>query len=65
MPIYLFGQDAISRVQDTTFSQAGLHERRDLQRLLREHVEVIAPETLVIVGHIGRVRRMGGVTAPY
>ena len=32
---------------------AGLHERRDLQRLLRENVEVIAPETLVIAEEFG------------
>jgi hypothetical protein len=32
---------------------AGLHERRDLQRLLRENVEVIAPDTLVISEEFG------------
>src|SRR5262249_53069322 len=35
-------------VAETTFNLAGLQERRDLQRLLRDHVEVIAPDTLLI-----------------
>jgi hypothetical protein len=53
MPIYEFGRNDIIPVQETTFSQGGLQERRDLQRLLREHVEVIAPETLVIAEEFG------------
>ena len=53
MPIYEFGQHGISRVEETTFSLSGLQERRDLQRLLRDHVEVIAPETLVISEEFG------------
>ena len=48
MAIYLFSQDGISSVQETTFSAIGLHERGDLQRLLRENIEVIAPRTLII-----------------
>src|SRR5229473_6946124 len=48
MPIYEFAQKGIVLLTETTFSVAGIHERRDLQRLLREHIEVIAPETLVI-----------------
>ena len=38
MPVYEFTQNDISRIETTTFSSTGLHERRDLQRLLREHV---------------------------
>ena len=53
MPIYEFAQTGISRLDETTFNLAGRHERRDLQRLLREHVEVIAPETLVISEEFG------------
>jgi hypothetical protein len=48
MPIYEFGQNDILPVKETTFSQGGLQERRDLQRLLREHIKVIAPDTLII-----------------
>jgi RecB family endonuclease NucS len=53
MPIYEFGKDSISRVKETTFSEVGLHERQDLQRLLREQVEVTAPGTLVISEEFG------------
>jgi hypothetical protein len=53
MPIYEFGQTGINRLEETSFGLAGLHERRDLQRLLRENVEVIAPETLVIAEEFG------------
>jgi hypothetical protein len=53
MPIYEFTQNEISRLETITFSSAGLHERRDLQRLMREHIEVIASETLVIAEEFG------------
>jgi hypothetical protein len=53
MPIYEFTHTGIDRLEERTFGSAGLHERRDLQRLLREHVEVIAPETLVISEEFG------------
>jgi hypothetical protein len=53
MPIYEFGQSGISRLEETTFNVAGVHERRDLQRLLREHIEVISPDTLVISEEFG------------
>ena len=53
MPIYEFTLNGISPLETTTFSSAGQHERRDLQRLLRERIEVIAPETLVIAEEFG------------
>jgi hypothetical protein len=53
MPIYEFGTDSITLLSETTFSSAGVHERRDLQRLLREHIDVIAPDTLVIAEEFG------------
>lgn len=53
MPIYEFKTDGINQLSETTFSSAGVHERRDLQRLLREHIEVIAPDTLVIDEEFG------------
>ena len=53
MPIYEFGKSGINRVEETTFSLVGLQERRDLQRLLRNHIHVIAPETLVISEEFG------------
>ncbi len=53
MPIYEFGTNSINRLTEITFSSAGVHERRDLQRLLREHIEVIAAETLIIAEEFG------------
>jgi RecB family endonuclease NucS len=48
MPIYEFTQSHIAKLEETTFSAVGFHERKDLQRLLREKIDVIAPDTLVI-----------------
>lgn len=53
MPIYEFGETVITRLSETTFNSANLHERRDLQRLLRQQIEVIAPDTLVIAEEFG------------
>ena len=53
MPIYEFAIDKIHRLQKTTFDQAKLQERRDLQRLLRVNISVVAPDTLVIAEEFG------------
>jgi hypothetical protein len=53
LPIYEFSQGGIVALKETAFSSVNLHERRDLQKLLRENVEVIAPQTLVISEEFG------------
>ena len=53
MPIYEFAPDRIQPLSKTTFGAMQLYERRDLQRLLRENIEVIAPDTLVIAEEYG------------
>ena len=53
MPVYEFARDEIRRLHRTTFGQMQVHERRDLQRLLRESISVIAPDTLVIAEEFG------------
>lgn len=53
MPIYEFAQEEIRPLIQTTFSQMQLQERRDLQRLLRANISVIAPDTLVIAEEFG------------
>jgi hypothetical protein len=53
MPIYEFGKSGVSGIHPTTFHQAGIHERRDLQRLLRENIHVVAPDVLVIAEEFG------------
>ena len=51
--IYEFSQTSILALNETSFSSVNMYERRDLQRLLRENVEVIAPDTLVIYEEFG------------
>jgi hypothetical protein len=51
--IYEILDDGFRRVDETTFGAAGIRERADLQRLLRNHVEVISPETLVVSEEFG------------
>jgi hypothetical protein len=53
MPVYEFAPDRIQPLTKTTFGAMQLHERRDLQRLLRENIAVIAPDTLVIAEEYG------------
>lgn len=53
MPIYIFEQNGITRINEISFNQVGIYERRDLQRLLRDNIEVIAPETLIISEEFG------------
>jgi hypothetical protein len=53
VPIFEFAKSGITRLEPATFSSGNLHERRDLQRLLREQIEVISPDTLVISEEFG------------
>jgi hypothetical protein len=53
MPIFEITQDRLVLLQPTGFSAHGLRERGDLQRLLRDQVEVIAPDVLVISEEFG------------
>jgi RecB family endonuclease NucS len=48
MSIYELTPERLVPVSETSFGDAGVRERDDLQRLLREQVEIIAPGTLVI-----------------
>ncbi len=48
MAIYEIQQQGIAKLKETAFSEEGILERNDLQRLLREQVDVISPDTIVI-----------------
>ena len=48
MAIYEITKASIIRLEETTFADHSLHERFDLQRLLSQSVDIIAPETLII-----------------
>ena len=53
MAIYSMTSDELRRLDGTTFSIARLSERHDLQQLLREQIDAIAPGTLVIAEEFG------------
>ena len=53
MAIYEITKDRIQTVAETKFSTAGVRERTDLQRLLREQIDIVSPETLVIGEEFG------------
>lgn len=53
MPIYEITPTVIRKISETSFAAAGIKERGDLQRLLRDQIEVISPETLVVAEEFG------------
>ena len=48
MALYELTKTAITKLAQTTFAGQGINERYDLQRLLMQEIEVIAPDTLII-----------------
>ena len=53
MPIFQIDSDSIYRLPLTSFGAAGLLEGPDLQRLLRDQIDVIADDVLVIAEEFG------------
>ncbi len=53
MPIYRYTANAIEPIAPATFADLGITERSDLQRLLRDQIEIIAPDTLIIDEEFG------------
>ena len=53
MAIYEYEKDGLKELSVTSFKSAGIKEREDLQRLLRDQIDVIAPDTLVISEEFG------------
>jgi hypothetical protein len=53
MAIYRLDGREFRKIEPTTFAQAGVRERTDLQRLLKNQIEIIAPNTLVISEEFG------------
>ncbi|MGI8655971.1 MAG: DUF4268 domain-containing protein [Pyrinomonadaceae bacterium] len=53
MALYEVTSENLTKIAQTTFDQAGLRERTDLQRLLRKQINVILPKTLVIAEEFG------------
>jgi len=46
MAISEITKDQIRTVTETSFGKTGIRERTDLQRLLREQVQIVSPDTL-------------------
>ena len=44
MAIVRVGDNALEQVSATSLAIEGLRERQDLQRLLKQHIEVIDPD---------------------
>ncbi len=53
MAIYQVTDNEIKTISRTTFSETGLKEREDLQRLLKHQIEIISPDTLVVAEEFG------------
>ena len=53
MAIYQITKDALTPLAETKFGVEGLYERKDLQRLLRERIEVLGGDLLVVAEEFG------------
>ncbi len=53
MPIYELTKDKLREIEGTSFGKAKIRERADLQRLLRNQIEIISPATLIIAEEFG------------
>lgn len=48
MPIFSFNNGTLTELEQTEFAEEGLLERRDLQAVLRDKIEAIAPNCMVL-----------------
>ena len=48
MPLYKLGEAALTPVEQPPMANLKIRERQDLQRLLKNQIDVISPGTLVI-----------------
>ncbi len=53
MALFELKADEIVSVAATQFGEEGVRERADLQRLLRAHIDVVSPETMIIAEEFG------------
>jgi hypothetical protein len=54
MALYEFTKDSMVEIPTTTYASLGLKERDDVQRVLREHIDVISPNTLILAEEFGQ-----------
>jgi hypothetical protein len=53
MAIYAVGDGTLSPVSETSFGAEGMYERKHIQRLLRDHIEVLDDRLMVIAEEFG------------
>ncbi len=53
MAIFHLTEDSIVALKTTTFAAQGIKERQDLQRILRQHIQSVAPDTYVLAEEYG------------
>jgi hypothetical protein len=53
MAIYEVESESIKPIPEAHFAKLGLKERGDLQRLIRDRIEVVAPDTMVLAEEFG------------
>ena len=53
MPIYHISEDNLNRIEETSFGVEGIYERRDIQRLLKNQIEVLGGRLMVISEEFG------------
>lgn len=53
MALYEITMETLHRVEPTTLGAQGFKERADLQRLLRQQVDIVSPDTMVIAEEFG------------
>jgi hypothetical protein len=53
MPIYEMTLERINPVATATFASARIHERYDLQRLIRDQIEIVSPGCMVVAEEFG------------
>jgi hypothetical protein len=53
MALYQVNPDSLDKIEQTTFSDQGIKERSDLQRLLKKNINVLADDVLVIAEEFG------------
>ena len=54
MALYEFTRDSMVEIPTTTYASLRLKEREDVQRVLREHIEAISPDTLILAEEFGQ-----------
>jgi len=59
MPLYQIADDELTPLVSTSFQEENLWERRDLQRLLRANIKVIADDIMIIAEEFGEWSESG------